>query len=182
MESEPEVTTGRGALMFARHLLSVALLPFMVAVIIPIWIARRTGNGLVVGTNALQFFWQAVGGVLLVIGLILFASSLSRFVGEGEGTLAPWDPPTKLVVRGPYRYVRNPMISGVIALLFGEGFLLLSTPQLEWALTFLVINMVYIPLLEEPQLVHRFGEPYREYCRHVRRFIPRLRPWDPGQP
>lgn len=168
--------------MFARHLLSVALLPFMMAVVVPVWIARQTGNGLVVGTNGLQFGWQAVGAVLLLIGLVLFAASLGRFVSEGDGTLAPWDPPKKLVVQGPYRYVRNPMISGVIALLFGEGLLLLSTPHLQWALTFLVINMVYIPLFEEPQLAHRFGEPYREYCRHVRRFIPRLRPWNSSLP
>lgn len=165
--------------MFARHLLSVALLPFMMAVVIPLWITRRTGNGLVIGTNALQYAWQSVGAVLLVVGLILFSASLSRFVGEGEGTLAPWDPPRKLVVHGPYRYVRNPIFSGVIALLFGEGFFLLSPPHLQWALTFLVMNMVYIPLFEEPQLALRFGESYREYCRHVRRFVPRLQPWNP---
>jgi protein-S-isoprenylcysteine O-methyltransferase Ste14 len=46
-----------------------------------------------------------------------------------------------------------------------------------WAVTFVVINAVYIPLLEEPQLARRFGDPYREYCRNVRRFIPRLSPW-----
>ena len=112
-------------------------------------------------------------------GLLLFGASLRRFATEGEGTLAPWDPPRRLVVRGPYRYVRNPMISGVVMVLFGEAALLLSPAHLDWALIFLGINALYIPLLEEPLLALRFGEAYREYCRHVPRLVPRWRPWEP---
>jgi protein-S-isoprenylcysteine O-methyltransferase Ste14 len=93
--------------------------------------------------------------------------------------LAPWDPPKNLVVEGPYRYVRNPMISGVLVVVFGEAFTLLSWPHGQWALLFLCINLVYIPLLEEPQLQDRFGGAYREYRRNVRRFLPLLRPWVP---
>ena len=176
-EFVPDVAEGR-RLILLRHLLSVALLPVMVAVVIPVWIARRADTRLVLGGPAGQYIWQTLGLALLAIGLILFGASLRRFVGEGDGTLAPWDPPRKLVIRGPYRYVRNPMISGVIALLFGEALVLLSTPHFQWALGFLVINLVYIPLLEEPQLERRFGDSYRQYCRHVRRFIPRLAPWN----
>jgi protein-S-isoprenylcysteine O-methyltransferase Ste14 len=58
--------------------------------------------------------------------LARFASSLRRFAGEGESTLAPWDPPRRLVVTGPYRFVRNPMISGVIFLLLGEASVLVT--------------------------------------------------------
>jgi protein-S-isoprenylcysteine O-methyltransferase Ste14 len=166
-------------LMLIRHLLSVAALPFVMAVVIPVWLARRNGVSLMVATKVLPLLWQIVGALLLGVGLLLFASSLRRFATEGKGTLAPWDPPRQLVVRGPYRYVRNPMISGVIFALFGEALILLSRPHLNWALLFLVINLVYIPLLEEPQLESRFGEAYREYRRHVPRFIPRLRPWQP---
>jgi len=93
--------------------------------------------------------------------------------------LAPWDPPRHLVVRGPYRHVRNPMISGVVFVLFGEALVLLSGPHAQWALIFLVINFIYIPLLEEQRLKARFGEEYIEYCRHVPRLLPRLRPWTP---
>jgi protein-S-isoprenylcysteine O-methyltransferase Ste14 len=57
--------------------------------------------------------------------------------------------------------------------------LLASRPHAIWALVFVLINLTYIPLLEEPVLRVRFGEPYREYCRHVPRLIPRLRPWSP---
>jgi protein-S-isoprenylcysteine O-methyltransferase Ste14 len=71
------------------------------------------------------------------------------------------------------------MISGVLFVLFGEALVLVSGPHASWALTFLVINLIYIPLLEEPPLRYRFGAAYAEYCKHVPRVIPRLRPWTP---
>jgi protein-S-isoprenylcysteine O-methyltransferase Ste14 len=164
----------------ARHLLSVALLPFSVAVLVPLWVAKTNNISPAIGAGPFQVLSQIAGTVLLVAGLILFSASLQGFASQGEGTLAPWDPPRRLVVRGPYRYVRNPMISGVVLLLFGEALVLLSQPHLRWALLFLALNFVYIPLLEEPGLRQRFGESYAEYCRHVPRLIPRLRPWEPA--
>ena len=164
-------------LFLIRHLLSIAALPFMVTVVIPIWLAGRNGVHAALGTTVPQVIAQVAGVSLCLIGALLFASSLRRFATEGKGTLAPWDPPRRLVLHGPYRYVRNPMISGVVFVLFGEALVLLSRPHLTWALTFLAINFIYIPLLEEPQLKSRFGADYVEYCRHVPRLIPRLRPW-----
>jgi peptidoglycan/LPS O-acetylase OafA/YrhL len=130
--------------------------------LIVLWRAERRRRGVLVG----------------VLGL-LFAGSLRKFATDGEGTLAPWDPPRRLVVSGLYRYVRNPMISGVLFVVTGEALVLWSRPLAVWALTFLLLNAVYIPVLEEPMLAQRFGEPYREYCRNVRRFLPRLTPWVP---
>jgi protein-S-isoprenylcysteine O-methyltransferase Ste14 len=169
----------RAALL--RHLLAVAALPFMVAVAVPVWIARRSGTALALGGGALAWAAQLAGGACLGVGLALFAASLGRFAAEGEGTLAPWDPPRRLVVRGPYRFVRNPMISGVIFVLVGEALLLRSVPHGVWAASFLALNAVYLPLVEEPRLERRFGEAYREYCRHVPRVVPRLRPWRPPE-
>jgi protein-S-isoprenylcysteine O-methyltransferase Ste14 len=166
-------------LWLLRHLLAIGVLPFTMAVLVPVWLAFRNGIVPAVGETAGEAAAQLAGLALLVLGLILFVASLRRFATEGRGTLAPWDPPRALVVRGPYRYVRNPMISGVVFVLFGEGLVLLSRPHLVWAVTFLGINALYIPLLEEPLLEQRFGEAYREYCRHVPRLFPRLRPW-PG--
>lgn len=163
----------------ARHLLSVALLPFTVAVLVPLWIARSNDITPEIGRTAGQVFVQIVGILFLAVGLILFTASLQNFVTEGEGTLAPWDPPRRLVVRGPYRYVRNPMISGVVFALLGEALVLLSRPHFFWAIIFLAVNFIYIPSVEETGLRHRFGESYVEYCRHVPRFIPRLHPWEP---
>jgi protein-S-isoprenylcysteine O-methyltransferase Ste14 len=74
------------------------------------------------------------------------------------------------------------MISGVVLVLFGEALVLLSSVHALWALLFLGLNLVYIPLVEEPQLERRFGEPYVEYCRNVPRVVPRLRPWAPTAP
>jgi len=163
-----------------RHLLAIALLPFTVAVIVPVWIARRYGIVPTVGHSPGEIAVQLAGVVVLGVGLALFIGSVRRFATEGKGTLAPWDPPRAFVVHGPYRFVRNPMISGVIFLLLGEALVLLSPPHGVWAAAFFVLNLVYIPLIEEPQLEQRFGEPYREYRRHVRRFVPRLRPWRPA--
>jgi len=163
--------------MLLRHLLAIALLPFTVTVLVPLWVARRNGTVALVGDEPVELLIQGIGLAILVVGLVLFVASLRRFATEGKGTLAPWDPPTQFVVRGPYRYVRNPMISGVILVLVAESLLLLSRPHAAWAAAVWVINLVYIPLFEEPQLERRFGEPYREYCAHVRRFLPRLRPY-----
>lgn len=167
-------------LTLIRHLLAIVALPFVVAVLIPIWIARANGVLPALGTTTPHLLAQVAGLGLLLVGLSLFVSSLRRFASDGKGTLAPWDPPRHLVIRGPYRYVRNPMISGVVLVLFGEALMLLSGPHVQWALIFLVINFVYIPLFEEQQLKARFGEEYIEYCRHVPRLLPRLRPWTPA--
>jgi protein-S-isoprenylcysteine O-methyltransferase Ste14 len=162
-----------------RHAFAIAVLPFTVALLIPVWLVHRNGIALRVGSDLAQVLPQVGGLCLLAVGGLLFLASLGRFATEGRGTLAPWDPPRHLVVRGPYRYVRNPMISGVVLVLFGEALLLLSRPHLTWAVIFLGVNSVYIPLVEEPGLARRFGEAYGEYCRHVPRLVPRLRPWNP---
>jgi protein-S-isoprenylcysteine O-methyltransferase Ste14 len=161
-----------------RHLLAIAILPFTVVVLIPVWIAQSNAITPGLGSSAALVALQVAGVALGAVGLALFSTSLRRFVNEGEGTLAPWDPPQKLVVRGPYRYVRNPMISGVVFLLFAESLVLLSRPHANWAAAFMALNLVYIPLVEERRLEQRFGDPYREYCKHVRRIVPRLRPWN----
>jgi protein-S-isoprenylcysteine O-methyltransferase Ste14 len=160
-----------------RHLFAIVVLPVMVAIFIPLWIARRTSLNW--PADAFGWLWVALGAVLIAAGLALFAVTLYLFATRGRGTLAPWDPPAHLVVDGPYRYVRNPMIAGVLIVLAGEALVLRSPAHGEWALLFLLINAIYFPLLEEPLLEERFGEDYRDYKRHVRRFLPRLRPWNP---
>jgi len=62
---------------------------------------------------------------------------------------------------------------------FGEALVLVSRPHALWALFVLFVNLVYIPILEEPMLDQRFGSAYQEYLKHVPRFFPRLRPWIP---
>jgi len=162
-----------------RHLLAIIVLPLMIAVLVPLWLAHYYGIALAAPRGPLDLLAQGAGVLLLAIGATLFASSLYLIATRGRGTLAPWDPPRRLVVTGPYRRVRNPMISGVLFALFGEALLLQSLPHMLLALAFLAVNGLYIPLLEEPQLEARFGDEYRRYRRHVSRFLPRLRSWNP---
>jgi protein-S-isoprenylcysteine O-methyltransferase Ste14 len=169
-------------MMWVRHLLSVLLLPVTVTVVVPTWLARRSGLMLAVPATALEWVAAAAGLLALMVGVLLFAASLTRFAVQGQGTLAPWDPPRRLVVAGPYRYVRNPMISGVFFVLVGEALLLRSTPHLWWAAAFALVNLVFFAAVEEPQLERRFGDEYRTYCRHVPRLVPRRTPWTTDEP
>jgi protein-S-isoprenylcysteine O-methyltransferase Ste14 len=163
--------------LVVRQLIAIVVFPGTVTILIPIWIARRYAVVVPTPTTPLDLAAVAAGAVLAGIGFMLFFNSLRRFHVDGQGTLAPWDAPRRLVVAGPYRYVRNPMISGVIMILGAEALLLQSGPHGWWAAVFVAINATYIPLLEEPILEMRFGPSYVDYRRHVPRLVPRLRPW-----
>ena len=160
-----------------RHALAVAVFPFTVTVLIPVWIAREYRIVFALGPSVTAIVAQGAGLAVLVVGLTLFLASLRWFAVDGRGTLAPWDPPRRLVVSGPYRFVRNPMISGVLFVLVGEALLLRSAPHGVWAGIFLGVNLLYIPLIEEPELAARFGDDYRDYCRSVPRLLPRATAW-----
>jgi protein-S-isoprenylcysteine O-methyltransferase Ste14 len=164
-----------------RQLLAVILLPGTATVIIPVWL-HRSGIDPVPLPPWARLVLGTAGALLLLTGAALAGTSVGLFTRIGEGTLAPWDPTRKLVVRGAYRYVRNPMISGVAAVLLGEAALLGSAAQLAWFLAFAAANALWIPLVEEPGLERRFGDEWREYRRHVPRWIPRWSPWVPVPP
>lgn len=166
---------------FWRHLAAILILPGLATVIIP-WAIVSTSGGARIGWGlAAPFWWLPVllGCAQIAVGLVLVASTISLFVRIGRGTLAPWDPTQHLVVRGVYRFVRNPMISGVLFILLGEATLVGSRALLYWFLTFFALNAVYIPFVEEPDLALRFGDEYLRYKENVPRWIPRLRPWRP---
>lgn len=118
-----------------------------------------------------------LGLALIALGLALWLWAAVLLAKEGGGTFAPWDPPRSLVVRGPFRYTRNPMMSGVLAILLGEALALSSWPLLGWFAFFALANLVLIPWREEPQLVGRYGADYLIYRQNVPRWLPRLSPW-----
>lgn len=164
-----------------KHLRAILLLPGMVTVVIPgsiLWLTGTDTLGLFASRTFVRFSIAIVGVLLIVLGLVLMVSTIRLFVSVGQGTLAPWNPTQRLVVQGVYRHVRNPMISGVMAILLGESLMAASLPLLGWFAVFVIVNAVYIPLVEEPGLAERFGEDYRIYQRHVPRWIPRMTPWD----
>ena len=132
---------------------AVVLLPAVVTIVVPALIVSWTGDA--------RFWWgSAFGLALLAVGLVLVVWTNRLFSTVGDGTLAPWDPSRKLVVLGPYRHGRNPMISGVAFVLAGEAVLLGSPPLALWFAAVVVVNAVYLPLVEEPGLRRRFGEEY----------------------
>jgi len=97
----------------------------------------------------------------------------------GGGTPAPWDPVQNLIIKGPYRYVRNPMLIGVIFFLFSESLFFQSIPLFIYATLFLLGNMVYFPLVEEKGLIKRYGGAYLTYMSNVPRWLPRSKSYNP---
>ncbi len=164
-----------------RHALSILLLPGTVLVLVPALLVSRSdtvsvGWGL---QGALAALPVALGLALLGVGGALVVWTIALFVRIGRGTLAPWDPTSRLVVHGPYRHVRNPMIAGVLFCILGEAVLLGSVPLLVWFALAAGVNAIYIPFVEEPGLVRRYGDDYARYRAAVPRWLPRVRPWEP---
>jgi protein-S-isoprenylcysteine O-methyltransferase Ste14 len=166
-----------------RRLLSSLIVPFMVLISVPIVILVLTdpSHRGWAKDPPLSVIVSVSGLVLVVVGLILFVGTVRLFSQHGEGSIMPWDPTQRLIVRGVYRHVRNPMHTGVFLVLLGEGLLLRSTPLLILVAAVVVLHLFYIPLSEERGLEKRFGEAYREYKRNVPRWIPRLTPWEPDR-
>lgn len=162
-----------------RQLRAIGALPGMVAGVVPALILL-TGREEPSLPLLHRLPLALAGAALLGVGLTLMVRTIRLFTSVGEGTLAPWDATRKLVVRGVYRFVRNPMISGVMAVLLGEAALFASSSLLVWFVVFSAVNMTYLPLVEERGLARRFGEPYLEYRRNVPRWVPRLTPWEPA--
>jgi len=119
------------------------------------------------------WFWLAL--VPLVAGLCLLSWTVALFLRSGKGTPLRWDPPKTLVIRGPYRHVRNPMATGDILILIGESLLMRSWPLLAWVLLFFVVHSIYFPLVEEKHLEERFGDDYLFYKANVPRWLPKRR-------
>jgi protein-S-isoprenylcysteine O-methyltransferase Ste14 len=158
-----------------RHARAIVLLPGTVTIAVPA-LLLLTGEGPDPGfglNGAAVAIPVAIGAALIAAGLALWLWTVRLFARVGRGTLAPWDPTRRLVVEGPYRHVRNPMISAVASVLLGEALLLGSTELLMWFALFLAINTAYFALVEEPGLERRFGDEYREYRRTVPPWLPR---------
>jgi protein-S-isoprenylcysteine O-methyltransferase Ste14 len=151
-----------------KHLTSL-ILPFTVLIWIPLSIEPNF---------SIKIVSVFVAGILVMsAGATLICVTIYELGRSGKGTLAPWFPTGKLVIRGLYAYVRNPMILGVLTVLAGEAIAFMSWKIFEWMILFFVINQLYFMVYEEPSLERRFGKEYLEYKRKVRRWIPRLKPY-----
>lgn len=165
----------KGDVMLKEWIRTVIILPMNVVVFIPCLILYFSGY------EWMPDYPLIVAGVILfVLGLVFAGWTMRLFAVKGQGTAAPWNPPKKLVISGPYRHVRNPMISSVLAMLAGEVLISGSWGIFAWFVLFIIVNAIYFPLFEEKSLEKRFGGDYIEYKRNVPRWLPRLRPWKGG--
>ena len=117
-----------------------------------------------------------IGGALVIVPIPPLLDFLVRFVREGHGTPAPFAPPRRLVVGGPFRYVRNPAYLCAVSIILGQGLFLTSTSVLVYAAVVALAFHLFVVLYEEPTLRETFGAEYVAYCREVPRWIPRLTP------
>jgi protein-S-isoprenylcysteine O-methyltransferase Ste14 len=152
--------------LLIRSLIFAILIPGMVVGVVPYLIA---------GADARSRRWDVISYVALIplsIGVLILAVCIRDFLAVGQGTLAPMDPPKRLVRAGLYQYVRNPMYLGALCALIGQT-LLFRSPALGvyTVLWFAAVNaMVFF--YEEPHLRRVFGESYDAYCRTVGRWVP----------
>lgn len=163
--------------MRLRQQLCSLILPVTVVVIVPFLKVARFHPLRLQIYRPVPFVQFPLGVLVFCAGLLLVVITVRLLITKGDGTLAPWSPTRKLVIEGVYRYVRNPMISGVLLMLVGEAVVFGSRGLVVWALAFALANTVYFRYHEEPGLAKRFGRDYGVYKQHVRRWIPRLHPW-----
>jgi protein-S-isoprenylcysteine O-methyltransferase Ste14 len=117
---------------------------------------------------------QIAGMIIGAAGAAVALWCIFTFVMIGRGTPAPFDPPRRLVIRGPYRFVRNPMYVGAGLALASAALFYKSLPLLGYAGLFFLATHVFVVGYEEPTLRRTFGQEYEAYCRQVGRWWPRV--------
>jgi protein-S-isoprenylcysteine O-methyltransferase Ste14 len=144
-------------------------LPFIVAGYVP-WTFFGLSRVRIDASDPIHW----LGLVLMVAGTTLLMTCIWEFAASGHGTLGPPDPPKTLVVRGLYRYVRNPMYLSVATLLVGEELIVQALPLLLYFVMWFSAVNVFVLAYEEPVLRAKFGVSYEQYARSVGRWLPRF--------
>ena len=152
-----------------RSIVWTLSIPFVVTGVVP-WLFLGLNRFPFDHTHPRHF----LGAAIVIAGAILIVMCIWEFAASGKGTLSPLDPPRQLVVRGLYRYVRNPMYLSATTILLGEVVITGSPTLLAyWAIWFTAVNLMVIGY-EEPTLRRQFGDSYDEYTRRVHRWLPRI--------
>src|SRR2546425_10134751 len=154
--------------LFLKNLLFTVFVPGTVAVFVPYRILSRRVDMFPVNAPRLL-----LATPLLALGLAVYFWCLWDFAVAGRGTPAPIDPPTQLVARGLYRYVRNPMYLGVLLVVTAWALAFRSSAVLEYGAAVALAFHLFVILVEEPLLRRRFGAAYESYSRAVPRWLPR---------
>ena len=149
-----------------RALFFVFLLPGTVAGYVPYSILHASNHAHLPRLSPSS----VCASLLAAVGALVLLRCVWDFFAAGKGTLAPVDPPRFLVVRGLYRYTRNPMYNGVLAVLLGEAWLFGSASLLEYTLLVFVAFHLFVVLYEEPTLEALFTKSYEAYRHAVPRW------------
>ena len=122
-----------------------------------------------------NLFWRAAGSIFLLIGIFFAVWSIADQIIRGKGTPIPAIATQKLLVHGPFQYSRNPMGFGTSLAYLGLAFYMASLCMVLFSMAFTALFILYIKLVEEKELLERFGESYFEYMRSTPFFIPKAR-------
>jgi protein-S-isoprenylcysteine O-methyltransferase Ste14 len=157
------------SMLYLRAIFWTVLLPGTVTIFLPALILDPVRSTVPVTWGIAQYF----GLLLVTAGAAVILRCVWDFIVVGRGTLSPVDAPRHLVVTGLYRYVRNPMYIGVFLVLLGEIVFFASAALLIYMIAWFICVNLFVLLYEEPVLRSKFGESYEDYCRSVRRWLPR---------
>ena len=119
---------------------------------------------------------RITGAVLTAAGAAALLAAFAQFAIQGRGTPAPPAPTEQLVVRGLYRYVRNPMYLAVLAVITGQALLLSRPVLLGYAAAVAAAFIAFVYGYEQPSLARRYGTQYQAYRRAVPGWWPRCHP------
>ena len=151
--------------------------PVTAAGIVPWFLSGWREEPAFLGLGPLRF----VGAAAAAAGVALLVACYARFALDGLGTPAPIAPPSRLVIQGPYRHVRNPIYLAVLGIVLGQAFLLGNVALLAYGgLIFLACHL-FVVLYEEPNLQRRFGADYAAFFAAVPRWLPRAKAWAPSE-
>lgn len=151
--------------MFFRALLAFLILPVVISGLFPLLLS---------GIDCWRTQGTALGWPVLFSGMSVLLWCVRDFYVIGKGTLAPWDPPKKLVIVGLYQFVRNPMYVGILGCVTGWGLIAGSPLLAAYAGVLAVCFHLRVILYEEPTLAGKFGDEWMQYRATVNRWLPRL--------
>lgn len=146
--------------------------PGTVTLLVPYWLLSAGSTSFPRELSVMRVLGLAV----ISLAVMIYIWCAWNFTFIGKGTPAPFDPPKKLVVKGPYKFVRNPMYVFVALALIGEAIFFATPVLIIYAGVALVFCHLWVLYYEEPSLRRRFGESYERYCSRVSRWLPGLAP------
>lgn len=156
-------------MIWLKTLIFTIIVPGAIMALIPYLLLSRTPSSF-----ARIGLFQLFGLIPMAIGAAIYLRCAWDFASAGKGTPAPFDPPKRLVARGLYRFVRNPMYVGVLLTLLGEAWLFRSLALFTYAAIVFTWEHLFVVFYEEPALRRKFGESYSGYLARTPRWIPRI--------